>query len=127
MIMFLSIISALNYTTNNRSLSDPSEETHRDTTVTMTTDHTVIEVEGTDATSTLLAATRAAEDAGMKVDSLLQPPQYLKSIVYGGLDVSLTSLGVIAAAAGGDAKTSESLSLLICVRGTHCYIKDWRC
>nr|PNR28953.1 hypothetical protein PHYPA_027645 [Physcomitrium patens] len=87
------------------------EETHRDTTVTVTTDHTVIEVEGTDATSTLLAATRAAEDAGMMVDSLLQPPQYLKSIVYGGLDVSLTSLGVIAAAAGGDAKTRNVLAL----------------
>lgn len=82
-----------------------------ETTVTVETDHAVIDLDGTDAASTLLAATRAAEDAGLMDESRYQDPEYLKSIVYGGLDVSLTSLGVIASGAGGDAKTSESLFL----------------
>jgi hypothetical protein len=34
---------------------------------------------------------------------------YLKSIVHGGLDVTLVSLGLVASAAGGDAKTSKYL------------------
>ncbi|CAM6086243.1 unnamed protein product [Calypogeia fissa] len=33
------------------------------------------------------------------------PSEYLKSIVHGGLDVTLVSLGVVASGAGGDAKT----------------------
>jgi hypothetical protein len=81
------------------------------TTVTVSTDDTVIQVEGTDATSTLEAATQAAEDAGMLMEEPAQEGGYLKSIVYGGLDVSLTSLGVVAAAAGGDAKTRNILAL----------------
>jgi hypothetical protein len=40
--------------------------------------------------------------------------EYLKSVVYGGLDVSLISLGVVASAAGGDAKTRmHNFSILI--------------
>jgi hypothetical protein len=35
--------------------------------------------------------------------------EYLKSIVHGGLDVTLVSLGVVASAAGVDAKTSKYL------------------
>jgi hypothetical protein len=37
--------------------------------------------------------------------------EYLKSVVYGGLDVSLISLGVVASAAGGDAKTRTVLAM----------------
>lgn len=76
------------------------------TTVTVSTDETVIQVEGTDVTSALEVATQAAEDAGMVMEER-EGGGYLKSIVYGGLDVSLTSLGVVAAAAGGDAKTRK--------------------
>ena len=83
-----------------------------ETTVTVTTDDTVLEVEGRDAEETLLAAREAAEDAGMVMHETTSP-EYLKSIVYGGLDVSLTSLGVVASAAGGDAKTRTLANILI--------------
>lgn len=92
------------------SLLAAADSTEVDTTVTVTSDDMVIEVEGTDVTSTLAAARAAAEDAGMMDEQLIQEPEYLKSIVFGGLDVSLTSLGVVASAAGGDAKTRKSLS-----------------
>lgn len=92
-----------------QSLLAAADSTEVDTTVTVTFDDTVIEVEGADAASTLAAATAAAEDAGMMDGQLTQEPEYLKSIVYGGLDVSLTSLGVIASAAGGDVKTRKCL------------------
>lgn len=91
------------------SLLSAADSTQVDTTVTVTLDDTVIEVEGTDAASTIAAATAAAEDAGMMDGELSLEPEYLKSIVYGGLDVSLTSLGVVASAAGGDAKTRKFL------------------
>ena len=86
-----------------------TDMTEIDTIVTVAADDTVIEVEGTDAASTLAAARAAAEDAGLMDGEFIQEPEYLKSIVYGGLDVSLTSLGVVASAAGGDAKTRKSL------------------
>ncbi|KAJ7540435.1 hypothetical protein O6H91_10G014800 [Diphasiastrum complanatum] len=37
--------------------------------------------------------------------------EYLKSIVYGGLDVTLASLGVVSSAAGGEAKTITVFAL----------------
>jgi hypothetical protein len=82
----------------------------------MTTDESVIEVHGSDAPSTLEAVTAAAEDLGMmtltSTGSKVQ--EYLKSVVYGGLDVSLISLGIVASAAGGDAKTRmHNFSILI--------------
>ncbi len=96
------------------SISDVSDETT--TSVIMTTDESVIEVHGSDAPSTLEAVTAAAEDLGMmtltSTGSKVQ--EYLKSVVYGGLDVSLISLGVVASAAGGDAKTRmHNFSILI--------------
>ena len=92
------------------SLLAAADSTEIDTTVTVTSDDTVIEVEGHDATSTLEAAREAAEDAGILDEGLIQEPEYIKSVVHGGLDISLTSLGVVASAAGGDAKTRKSLS-----------------
>ncbi|CAM6019688.1 unnamed protein product [Sphagnum balticum] len=93
------------------SISDVSDETT--TSVIMTTDESVIEVHGSDAPSTLEAVTAAAEDLGMmtltSTGSKVQ--EYLKSVVYGGLDVSLISLGVVASAAGGDAKTRTVLAM----------------
>ncbi len=96
------------------SISDVSDETM--TSVIMTTDESVIEVHGSDAPSTLEAATAAAEDLGMMTltSTVSKVQEYLKSVVYGGLDVSLISLGVVASAAGGDAKTRmHNFSILI--------------
>ena len=78
------------------------------TAVRVTTDNTVIEVQGGAAAETLQAATAAAEEVGMVAEAEVSQG-YLKSIVYGGLEVSLTSLGVVASAAGGGAKTRNAL------------------
>ncbi len=97
-----------------RISSDVSDETT--TSVTMTTYESVIEVHGIDAPSTLKAVTAAAEDSGMMspTSTVSKVQEYLKSVVYGGLDVSLISLGIVASAAGGDAKTRmHNFSILI--------------
>ncbi len=94
--------------------SDVSDETT--TSVIITTDELVIEVDGSDAPSTLKAATDAAEHIGMMTltSTVSKVQEYLKSVVYGGLDVSLISLGIVASAAGGDAKTRmHNFSILI--------------
>ncbi len=87
------------------TISDVSDETP--TSVIMTTDQLVIQVDGSNAPSTLEAVTAAAEGLGIMTLTLTgsKVQEYLKSVVYGGLDVSLISLGVVASAAGGDAKT----------------------
>jgi hypothetical protein len=94
-----------------RISSDVSDETT--TSVTMTTYESVIEVHGIDAPSTLKAVTAAAEDSGMMspTSTVSKVQEYLKSVVYGGLDVSLISLGIVASAAGGDAKTRTVLAM----------------
>jgi hypothetical protein len=95
-------------------ISDVSDETT--TSVIMTRDTSVIEVHGSDAPSTLEAVTAAAEDLGIMTltSTVSKVQEYLKSVVYGGLDVSLISLGIVASAAGGDAKTRmHNFSILI--------------
>ncbi|GLJ53460.1 hypothetical protein SUGI_1140330 [Cryptomeria japonica] len=67
------------------------------------------------------SANTEAADLGVVTDWDL-----LKSIVYGGLTVSITSLGVVSSAAGGDAKTLTviAISLANLVAGFFLIIKD---
>ncbi|XP_057822771.2 uncharacterized protein LOC131035151 [Cryptomeria japonica] len=67
------------------------------------------------------SANTEAADPGVVTDWDL-----LKSIVYGGLTVSITSLGVVSSAAGGDAKTLTviAISLANLVAGFFLIIKD---
>lgn len=70
------------------------------------TTETNITVEGaTSEEAAAVAIARARNRVASKSETTSE--EYLKSIVHGGLDVTLFSLGVVASGAGGDAKTRK--------------------
>lgn len=87
-----------------------SENTEISTDVTVSPVQTVIEVQPIDGSQTSDVATTVSDlartaGAQLPTTTIVTEWDILKSIVYGGLTVSLTSLGVVSSAAGGEAKT----------------------
>jgi hypothetical protein len=90
-----------------------SENTEISTDVTVSPVQTVIEVQPIDGSQTSDVATTVSDlartaGAQLPTTTIVTEWDILKSIVYGGLTVSLTSLGVVSSAAGGEAKTCKS-------------------
>lgn len=87
-----------------------SQNTEISTNVTVSPVETAIEVERIDDAQTSDVVTTVPDLARITVAQLpatkiVSEWDILKSVVYGGLAVSLTSLGVVSSAAGGEAKT----------------------
>lgn len=87
-----------------------SQNTEISTNVTVSPVETAIEVECIDDSQTSDVVTTVPDLARTTVAQLpatkiVSEWDILKSVVYGGLAVSLTSLGVVSSAAGGEAKT----------------------
>ncbi|CAM6128580.1 unnamed protein product [Calypogeia fissa] len=76
----------------------------QDTVVEIDTTETNVAVGGAPSAEAAAAAIATARGQTPSKSERL-PTEYLKSIVHGGLDVTLFSLGVVASGAGGDAKT----------------------